>query len=246
MKSSLQPGEREALQSAIEACLERASDGLAEMPARTCVCARVASRSCLCRGSIVELPDSSEPVVAVYLWLATTLPAHIMLLLPPTRAREVVDMLMGQPLGTTVTLDDLSRSALGEVGNLMGAYFANTLSDMTGKITTVTTPTVIEDIMGAILDGILADLGLEHDIVLLVETTIVQDAHDVNGVFLVLPTRPGCTIVVSTNRTMSCSNPRSARIPSSIAPMMSSSTVGVVTVVILPVMSDSVLAKCVP
>jgi hypothetical protein len=35
------------------------------------------------------------------------------------------------------------------------------------------------------------DLGVEHDVVLLVETSIVHDAHDVNGVFLVLPDPSG-------------------------------------------------------
>jgi chemotaxis protein CheC len=187
----LEPSEQAALQRAIAACVEHASDGLAEMTGRDL---RLRTR----RVSLVplqgldgELPDVSAPTVAVYLWLATTLPAHMVLLLPPERAREVVDMLLGEPLGTTRELDDLGRSALGEVGNLMGAYFANTLSDMTGQITTLTTPTVLEDIMGAILDSIFVDLGVEHDVVLLVETSIVQDAHDVNGVFLVLPDPSG-------------------------------------------------------
>jgi chemotaxis protein CheC len=134
-----------------------------------------------------QLPPPGQRMVAVYLWLSTAMPAHIVLLLPPTGARELVDLLMDLPGGTTAELDDMSKSALGEVGNLMGAFFANSLSDLSGQVATLSTPVVIEDLLGAIMDAIISELSLGHDEALLIETAIQQDHRDVNGLFLVLP-----------------------------------------------------------
>jgi chemotaxis protein CheC len=179
--------DRAVLDRAILASLENAADGLSQMTGRS-VRLRTLRVAVLGIDEIAsELPPLGEPMVAVYLWLSSAMPAHIVLLLPPIRARELVDLLMDLPLGTTSQLDDMATSALGEVGNLMGGFFANSLSDLSGQIATLSTPVVIEDLLGAVMDGIISQLSLGHDVALLIETAIQQDNHDVDGLFLVLP-----------------------------------------------------------
>ncbi|HLO02950.1 MAG TPA: chemotaxis protein CheC [Symbiobacteriaceae bacterium] len=117
---------------------------------------------------IAGVPDSV--VVAVYLGIEGDLDGHLMLLFTEEGACRTVDLLMGQSLGTTPGLDDLALSALAETGNICGSSFLNAISDRTGLRVVPTTPAVVIDMAGAILESVVTDLYMNGDEVLMVET----------------------------------------------------------------------------
>lgn len=117
---------------------------------------------------IAGVPDSV--VVAVYLGIEGDLEGHLMLLFTEEAACRIVDLLMDQPLGTTPALDDLALSALAETGNICGSSFLNAISDRTGLRVVPTTPAVVIDMAGAILESVVTDLYMNGDEVLMVET----------------------------------------------------------------------------
>lgn len=118
--------------------------------------------------AITGVPDSV--VVAVYLGIEGDMDGHLMLLFTEESACKIVDLLMDQPLGTTPTLDDLALSALAETGNICGSSFLNAISDRTGLRVVPTTPAVVIDMAGAILESVVTDLYMNGDEVLMVET----------------------------------------------------------------------------
>lgn len=118
--------------------------------------------------TIAGLPDTV--VVAVYLGIEGDLQGHLMLLFSEEAACKTVDLLMGQPMGTTPALDDLALSALAETGNICGSSFLNAISDRTGLRVVPTTPAVVIDMAGAILESVVTDLYMSGDEVLMVET----------------------------------------------------------------------------
>ena len=109
------------------------------------------------------------------------------LLYSPATALALVDLLMGQPPGTTTDLDEMEESALGEVGNIMGSFFLNALSDATGLCLQPSPPAVMMDMAGAILDVALSDIMQESDDALVVETGFSTEDRLVEGMLLVLP-----------------------------------------------------------
>ncbi|MGE5676024.1 MAG: chemotaxis protein CheX [Mycobacterium leprae] len=109
-------------------------------------------------------------VVGVYLGFQGDLNGHLMLLFTYDSALRVVDMLLDSPPGTTATIDEIGLSALGETGNVCGASFLNALSDYTGLKVVPTTPVVVTDMAGAILESVVTELYLNGDEVLLVTT----------------------------------------------------------------------------
>jgi chemotaxis protein CheC len=117
---------------------------------------------------IAGLPESV--VVAVYLGIEGDLQGHLMLLFTEEGACRTVDLLMSQPMGTTPVLDDLALSALAETGNICGSSFLNAISDRTGLRVVPTTPAVVIDMAGAILESVVTDLYMSGDEVLMVET----------------------------------------------------------------------------
>ncbi|MFO7172352.1 MAG: chemotaxis protein CheX [Bacillota bacterium] len=109
-------------------------------------------------------------VVAVYVGIRGDLQGHAMLLLPAEAALRFVEILAQQPPGTLRELDPVARSALAEAGNICAAHFLTALGDATGLEVMLTAPVVVEDMAGAILQTVVADLYLGGDWALVVET----------------------------------------------------------------------------
>ncbi len=125
--------------------------------------------------------------VAVYLAVTGSAEGRTYLLYPPTTALSLADLLLGQDPGTTVGINEMEASALGEMGNLMGSYYLNALSDASGLIFMPSPPAVLMDTAGAILDIALADIREESDRALVVETDFGSADRQISGSFLVLP-----------------------------------------------------------
>ena len=81
----------------------------------------------------------------------------------------------------------MEESALGEVGNIMGSFFLNALSDATNSSFLPSPPAVMMDMAGAILDVALADIIQESDHALVVETSFCTEDRQIEGTLLIMP-----------------------------------------------------------
>ena len=81
----------------------------------------------------------------------------------------------------------MEESALGEMGNIIGSFFLNTLADETGLDLRPSPPAVMMDMVGAIMDVALAELLADANDLTLVETTFGTPDQQINGTFLVMP-----------------------------------------------------------
>lgn len=140
---------------------------------------------------VVEIPDSlggaDKVAVGVLLGIEQVPAFHIALIHTPVTAFQVIDMLLGCEPGTTTGLGELELSTLGEMGNVMGTYFLNTIGDKTGYELRPTPPTVRMDMTGAILDYSIASLMMETDEVTMIEANYGTAEATVDGVFAVMP-----------------------------------------------------------
>ncbi len=112
---------------------------------------------------------------------------HMALLHSPEAAFLIIDILLGEEPGTTTELGELELSTLGEMGNIMCSFFLNTMGDHTGIQLLTTPPTVRQDMTGAVLDYILAEIMMETDEVDLLQTTYGTELTKVDGTFIVIP-----------------------------------------------------------
>ena len=111
------------------------------------------------------LGSPENDAVGIYLRVEGDISGQIMLILPYDKALEIVDLLFEQPFGTTKQLGQMERSALAEVGNMTGAFFLNAISEITGINARPTPPAVMVDMVGAILDVIIATMGqVDHSV----------------------------------------------------------------------------------
>lgn len=138
--------------------------------------------------------------VGIYLTVSGSADGHLMLIYDPKIAAAFVDLLMFQPVGTTTELGDMERSALGEMGNIIGTFFLNALADSTGLDLKPSPPSVMIDMAGALLDVITADILLTADDTYLVETTFAVEGQEISGVFFVIPSEDLLAALIEAGR----------------------------------------------
>ncbi len=128
-----------------------------------------------------------DDAVGIYLRFNGDLDGQIMMILPYEKAMELVDLLMDQPLGTTSQLGSLERSALGELGNLCGTFFLNSMAKMISADIRPSPPAVMVDMVGAILDIVVATTGGVTEHVLLIQANFIDGDRIVEANFWVIP-----------------------------------------------------------
>jgi len=140
---------------------------------------------------ILKVPDQvgglEKEVVGVYLRASGEMAGQFMLILPYSKALEFVDVLMLQPSGTTQELDDMGKSALAEMGNLAGSFFLNAIAEQTRLETLPSTPAVIFDMVGAVLDVIVATSAEAANEVIMIQTSIMHGEMQIKADFWYIP-----------------------------------------------------------
>ena len=125
--------------------------------------------------------------LGVYLAVTGSAEGHMFMVYEPQTAMALADLLMGNPPGTTQSLDEMEASALGEVGNIMGSFFLNSLADNTNSQLQPSPPAVMMDMAGAILSVALANILQESDDALVVETSFSTEDRQIAGTLLIMP-----------------------------------------------------------
>ncbi len=141
--------------------------------------------------SILEIAEIAgkpdDDAVGIYLRFKGDVDGQIMMIVPFTKALELVDLMMDVPPGTTVHLGSLERSALGELGNLCGSFFLNSVASITDAKFHPTPPAVMVDMVGAILDVVVATAGGISEQALLMQANFMDGTRYVEADFWVIP-----------------------------------------------------------
>jgi chemotaxis protein CheC len=125
--------------------------------------------------------------VGIYLRFNGDLEGQIMMIVPYPKALELVDLIMGVPQGMTRNLGSLERSALGELGNLCGSFFLNSIAKLVGADFRPSVPAVMVDMVGAILDIVVVTSGGMSEHALLMQANFMDGSRNVEADFWVIP-----------------------------------------------------------
>ncbi|MCC7367207.1 MAG: chemotaxis protein CheC [Chloroflexi bacterium] len=132
--------------------------------------------------------DPERSVVAVYLGIEGDIQGHILMAFSEAMALGLVDMLLGEPEGTTSELGELEISALAEAGNVGGSFFLTTIADWSGLTLPPTPPVVIHEMCGAILGTLAGELALQaHDQAMVIDAQFTCDGQVVDASFFMFP-----------------------------------------------------------
>jgi len=140
---------------------------------------------------VKDMPDllggADKQVVGIYITFSGDSKGHILLAHQPEVAYAILDLLMGDPPGTCKSLDEMSQSALGEMGNVTGTFFLNAIADSLGIFLNPSPPIVTLDMAGAVLDIALAEILAERDDMFIAETSFGVSDCTIQGKFILMP-----------------------------------------------------------
>ena len=175
------------LQDIVEHGFENAARGFSGM-----VCTQISIlETRICSIPFQQIPTllggAENEAVGIYLRIDGEFTGQVMVLLPLEKAMKMVDLLFEKEIGSTTQLGSLERSALAEVGNLICSCFLNEVYKLTKIFAVPTPPVVMIDMIGSILDVIIATMGELREKVFMFQTRfeICQRETPVN--FWIIP-----------------------------------------------------------
>ena len=135
--------------------------------------------------AVTAIGDAETEVTGVVLGVVGDMGASVLLLFTPNDATQMCGLL-GVEAGT-----EIGESALMEIGNIVGTSYINALASMTGMEIEPTPPATATDMLGAIVQTVLAERAGSGDVALLLDSELVIEDSDASVSFLLVPDAGG-------------------------------------------------------
>jgi chemotaxis protein CheC len=129
--------------------------------------------------------DYEQEITGIVLGIVGDLEGVVLLLVTPEDAEKICELLGVEP-GS-----EYAPSALGEVGNIVGSSYINALAEMTGIAIEPTPPATATDMLGAIVQSVLAGQAHAGDIALMLDSELAVEGSDCSISFMLVPTQDG-------------------------------------------------------
>ena len=125
-------------------------------------------------------------VVGILLTLEGDIDGMMMFMLEKSSAHRLVNRLLNYAMDAE--LDEMSLSALNEIGNIITGAYLSSLSKLTGIMITSSIPYMAIDMAGAILSVPAIEFGKVGDKALVIDTEFGDNSISVDGYFILIPT----------------------------------------------------------
>ena len=141
--------------------------------------------------AVDAIGPAERVVTGVVIGVKGEMTATVLLLVSPDDADSMCRLLGLEPG------DEYALSALGEIGNIVGASYINALGAMTGMELEPTPPATATDMLGSIVASVLATSALTGDVALLLDSNLVVEGEDCSISFLLVPDQGGVDELLS-------------------------------------------------
>ena len=109
-------------------------------------------------------------------------------MMPIESAAELVQSILGVE---TVEFDEMARSVLEEVGNIVVTSYLNALAEMTNLVLLPSVPGLAIDMAGAIWSSILAGAEIYDEYLTVLKTDFSSEGKQIEGHIILVPGKAG-------------------------------------------------------
>lgn len=131
--------------------------------------------------------DPEDVVVAIHTRIEGAMSGHVLLAFPERVAFALIDLLIGQPQGTTDAVDEMGRSAIQETGNIVSSAFINSLSTAMAIRAAPGVPEFQHDMSGPIMEPLVIEQLAVSDSALMIPAVFEIDALALDWWLFFLP-----------------------------------------------------------
>ncbi|OGS03757.1 MAG: hypothetical protein A2339_07815 [Elusimicrobia bacterium RIFOXYB12_FULL_50_12] len=138
-----------------------------------------------------KLGGAEIPIVGLYFKILGDITGSVLLFFPADTASSLTALLMaGIKPENHVEFEEIERSAMMELGNILTNSYINALADMIDAQIFISVPFYSSDALGAVVDYLLIEIAQEVDYALLMETEIKSPDAKLEGNFIIFPDTP--------------------------------------------------------
>ena len=141
--------------------------------------------------AVVAAGDAEQEITGIVLGVVGELTGTVLLLVAPADADAMCRMLGVEPD------HEFARSALGEVGNVVGASYITALAGMVGVAMDPTPPSTATDRPAAVVESALAAHAHGSDLALMLDSNLTVEGEDCSISFLLVPDEGGVDLLLS-------------------------------------------------
>lgn len=145
------------------------------------------------------LGGAEKEVLGVYLTMSGAVTGHILFVMSIDDALKIMRILLGDLTPTreqVLEMDEIARSAMEEIGNILSSSYLSALADFTGLRLNHSVPALAIDMAGAIVDVVLIEISRKGDYALLIETEFVEEENRIKGYFMLIPDTGSLEIIL--------------------------------------------------
>ena len=134
------------------------------------------------------LPNPEELVVGVKMDVKGDAELETLLIFDAAGAKQILKVLLfGMEIQDLTALDDMAKSALKEVGNIICGSYITALANFTGLYLDPLPPDVSVDMISAIISEVSLEVAYTEDKIIFIETLLdIQDV-EVKGYIFMIP-----------------------------------------------------------
>ncbi len=136
---------------------------------------------------VAEALGGPERIVyAVHLHVSGDINGDVLFIMSEEGATTLAGIMTFKGAGFEGPLTELEESALKELGNIVAGSYVSAISQMTNMYIEISPPDLVVDMLGAILDAMLIQIGLLADEVVMLKTQIIIEGEEIDAEFLFL------------------------------------------------------------
>lgn len=139
------------------------------------------------------LGGAETQVVGILLGVEGDISGNMMFILDLQSAQLLVNFLMGRPSKTDLDYDEITLSALKEIGNILAGSYLSALSNLTNLTIKSTVPGLAIDMAGAILSVPAIEFGKTSDFALYIKNEFTDGLNSVIGNLFLIPDNDSCS-----------------------------------------------------
>ena len=124
-----------------------------------------------------------QTVVGIFVVISGDVQGYMAFLMPLDSAKVLLKHLIGEEFSE---VNEMGRSALQEIGNIMVTSYLNALSKMTNLLMAPSVPAVAIDMAGAVWESVLAGAQIKNEVTV-IRTEFSADGEAIEGHIIFLP-----------------------------------------------------------
>ncbi|RKX54327.1 MAG: chemotaxis protein CheC [Thermotoga sp.] len=137
------------------------------------------------------LPEPESIVTGVRMGIKGDIEGDLLLILDSKASKIILRVLLGMEPEDITNLDEMSRSALREIGNIMCGTYASALADFMGFHLDTIPPDITIDMVSAIISEVSLGVAAEEDMIIFIETNLkIHQEKPVEAYMFLIP-KPG-------------------------------------------------------